>query len=176
MQEGKSKMDKPSDEEKALLRININKMTYQDRISIVNEILSKVGEMRLFVYEKPNPHVAKAAQDLIDNWLESNFKNLQDEYKSFMKEKNLQEKQKDAWKETAKKPVNVDDGMEQVLQGFQKHAIQSNYHDTFSDDDDFSSESTWEITEYYINGVRFTGEVNSDDEDDVEHDDSSEKV
>ena len=54
-------------------------MTHKDRIMMVNKILKSVCAKTLFVYEKPNPHVEKVAQEMLDNWVEKDYEVLNEE-------------------------------------------------------------------------------------------------
>ena len=54
-------------------------MTHKDRIMMVNKILKSVGAKTLFVSEKPNPHVEKVAQEMLDNWVEKDYEVLNEE-------------------------------------------------------------------------------------------------
>ena len=81
-----SKVQEPTMEEKNSLRKDINKMTHKDRILMVNKILNNVGTKTLFVYEEPNYHVEKAAQELLGDWIENDYEILKEEYETYIKE------------------------------------------------------------------------------------------
>ena len=162
-----SKVEGPTDAERISLRKKINEKTHKDRILMVNKILSSVGAKTLFVYEKPNPHVEKVAQEILDNWVEKDYEVLNEEYRVFMDENSKNQ----AWNEVAgQKKVDKEKpqpSTQNVNQG-------ETYYDSVWNNDD-SSQLSFEITDQRVNGIRITGEVNSDGEIE-EHDDTQEQV
>ena len=160
--------------EKIALRKKINEMSHKDRIMMVNKILSSVGAKTLFVYDKPNPHVEKVAQEMLDNWVEKDYEVLKEEYRVFMKE-NVTDQ---TWnKVDGHKKESDDDRMQKSSK--QAESRGDNYYDSLSDDDDDnddnSSQSSFEITDQRVNGLRVTGEENSDGEIE-QYDESQEHV
>ena len=94
-----SKLHEPTMKEMNSLRKDINKMTHKDRILMVNKILENVGTKTLFVYEEPNYYVEKAAQELLEDWIENDYKILKEEYEVYIKEYNKD----NMWKEVSRK-------------------------------------------------------------------------
>ena len=74
-------------EEKSILRKKIDAMSHKERISMMNKILTNVGAKTMFVHEKVSQHVEKAAQELLDDWMETDFEVLKEEHREFMEEK-----------------------------------------------------------------------------------------
>lgn len=161
MKEEEFKGQFPTKEEKTDLLKKINEMAHKDRILMVNKILSSVrSSTTLFVFEQPNPHVEKAAQEMLDIWIEKDYELVNEEYKVFMNKCNQN------------KTLNQVDGHKKKDEEKQVTSMQNNvqgehYFDSLSGgdkDDDESSASSFEITEQWVAGVKMTGEVNSDDE------------
>ena len=109
---------------KSILREKINNLSHRDRIIMLNDAISKMGSTtKFFGYDKgdkPNPHVERAAQEMLDNWMEVRFEVLNEAYAGMMKNK--------------------------------------------QDDDDYSSQDSYEIGDQWVNGKLMIGEVDTDDE------------
>ena len=156
-------------EEKSILRKKIDAMSHKERISMMNKILTNVGAKTMFVHEKVSQHVEKAAQELLDDWMETDFEVLKEEHREFMEEKS--QKVEEIAKNTTWKKVkgsyhteNEDSKPLKVT----KSNLQQNYYDSLSDDDD-SSQKSFEIGDQWVNGQRIEGEVDTDDEIKIEH-------
>jgi len=116
-----SSEDSQTRNNKSILREKINNLSHRDRIIMLNDVLSKIGATtKLFVYDKPNPHVERAAQEMLDNWMEVQFEVLNEAYVGIMENK--------------------------------------------QEDDDDSSQESYEIGDQWVNGKLMIGEVNTDDE------------
>jgi len=106
---------------KLILREKINNLSHRDRIIMLNDAMSKIGSTAMFfVYDKPNPHVERAAQEMLDNWMEVRFEVLNEAYAGMMKNK--------------------------------------------QEDEDDSSQESYEIGDQWVDGKLVIGEVDTDDE------------
>ena len=135
---------------------------------MINKILNNVEAKTLFVYEKSNPHVEKVAQEMLDNWIEKDYEILDEEHRVFLEQQSQEVAQHEDWnevKQTTKVENDVTQEKDQNVRQFddtqtktQNARQQNNYFNFVSDEEDESSESSFEITE------RIIGEIDSDGE------------